>query len=68
VLPLTREAKPGPARDERHNIWAGPEQFSQEGGCLDHLLEVVQHQQEMLIAQIPSEPRRQRLVTGLPYA
>ena len=43
-------------------------QVGHERRRLDHLLEVVEHQQEVLVAQERREPLDQRLVTGLPHA
>jgi hypothetical protein len=68
VLPLAREAEPHPTGHQHFELAAGRKEVGHEWGRRDHLLEVVQHEQQVLVAKECTESLDQWLVAGLPYA
>ena len=56
-----RDVQHHPARDQHVQLRDTPEQVGDHAGRLQHLLEVVQHDEQLLVAQIGLEPFQQRL-------
>jgi hypothetical protein len=64
---LGRETEPHAACDEGLQQGTGRQELGDQGRGLDHLLEVVEHQQGALVAEDRYQPVKQRLVSRLPY-
>ena len=60
------DAQQLPARDEQAQVRAGAEQRGELGRGLDHLLEVVEHEQQLALADVRGEPVLRRRASARP--
>ena len=67
MFALAAEPQPKPARGQDRESRAGGEQVDDEGRGVDDLLEIVEHEQEVLVAQEGREAGDERFVAGVAH-